>query len=110
MLLIKDKRRSLNTQTDSIHVLIALLFIRFFFFFFFFFFFVFSFYSTGTGAYDCQWYLELKADHDKYLFNFFSLRFFWLRLCHPLDEIILFLKNLMYFHVIPDNSHDIFRS
>ena len=108
MLLIKDKRPSLNTQTDSIHVLIALLFIRYFFFFFFFF--VFSFYSTGTGAYDCQWYLELKADHDKYLFNFFSLRFFWLRLCHPLDEIILFLKNLMYFHVIPDNSHDIFRS
>ena len=35
MLLIKDKRPSLNTQTDSIHVLIALLFIRFFFFFFF---------------------------------------------------------------------------
>ena len=33
MLLIKEKRPSLNTQTDSIHVLIALLFIRFFFFF-----------------------------------------------------------------------------
>ena len=107
MLLIKEKRPSLNTQTHSIHVLIALFLSVFFFFFFFF---VFSFYSTGTGAYDCQWYLELKADHEKYLFNFFSLRFFWLRLCHPLDEIILFLKNLMYFHVIADNSHDILRS
>ena len=69
MLLIKEKRPSLNPQTDSIHVLIALLFIRFFFF-------VFSFYLTGTGAYDCQWYLELKADHEKYsiffLYGFFG--------------------------------------
>ena len=31
MLLIKEKRPSLNTQTDSIHVLIALFFIGFFF-------------------------------------------------------------------------------
>ena len=79
MLLIKEKRPSLNTQTDSIHVLIALLFIRFFFF-------VFSFYSTGTGAYDCQWYLELKADHEKYLFNFFSLRFFGYVYAIPLTK------------------------
>ena len=41
---------------------------------------------------------------------FFLYGFFGYVYAIPFDEIILFLKNLMYFHVIPDDSHDILRS
>ena len=46
--------------------------------------------------------------HKEILFKFFVTIFFLLG--HPFDEIILCLKNIYVFPIIPDNSHDLLRT